>query len=415
MRYPNLLCLRQRFETHRVNDVSKAVLDALASCDLGAVAPGDEVAVAVGSRGITNLPTIVRTLVSALRERGARPFLVPAMGSHGGGSADGQRRVLEGYGLGEEALGVPIRAGMETTLLGETADGIPIHIDRIAAEAPHLVIVNRVKPHTSFAGQIESGLLKMLMIGLGNHVGATVYHRAIVTHTFDRIVRSVGSIVLDRSNVRFGLAILEDAADQTALIEAVAPQDFERRERELLEQARRWMPRLPLDRIDLLIVDEMGKDVSGQGMDTNVTGRKAVRAAGMPEVTRLFVRALTSGSHGNAHGIGQADFATTRLVEAIDRRVTAINSITAVNPARARIPIHFDTDREAIDAALSTIGLVAPEAARIVRIRNTLKLEVVEVSEPCLAEIAQRRDLEVLRGPYPFAFDTRGDLVPISS
>jgi hypothetical protein len=368
--------------------------------------------VAVGSRGITNLPTIVRTLVDALRERGARPFLVPAMGSHGGGTAEGQRRVLEGYGLGEETLGAPIRAGMETVLLGETGDGIPIHLDRIAAEAPHLVIVNRVKPHTSFAGQIESGLLKMLMIGLGNHVGATVYHRAIVTHSFDRIVRSVGSIVLDRCNVRFGLAILEDAADQTALIEAVAPRDFERRERELLVQARRWMPRLPLERIDLLIVDEMGKDVSGQGMDTNVTGRKAVRAPGMPEVTRLFVRALTAGSHGNAHGIGQADFTTTRLVAAIDREATAINSITAVNPARARIPIHFDTDREAVDAALSTIGLAAPESARIVRIRNTLKLEVVEVSEPCMAELSRRTDLEVMRGPYPLAFDERGDLTP---
>jgi hypothetical protein len=404
--------MRQNFETHRVNDVSGAVTDALARCDLGAIARGDEVAVAVGSRGISNLAGIVRSLVQALRERGARPFLVPAMGSHGGGTAEGQRRVLEGYGLGEAALGVPIRASMETTLLGETADGIPIHLDRIAAAAPHLVIVNRVKPHTSFAGEIESGLLKMLMIGLGNHVGATVYHRAIVTHSFDRIVRSVGSIVLDRCNVRFGLAILEDAADQTALIEAVAPRDFERRERELLVQARRWMPRLPLERIDLLIVDEMGKDVSGQGMDTNVTGRKAVRAPGMPEVTRLFVRALTAGSHGNAHGIGQADFTTTRLVAAIDREATAINSITAVNPARARIPIHFDTDREAVDAALSTIGLAAPESARIVRIRNTLKLEVVEVSEPCMAELSRRTDLEVMRGPYPLAFDERGDLTP---
>jgi hypothetical protein len=195
----------------------------------------------------------------------------------------------------------------------------------------------------------------------------------------------------------------------------VVPEDFERRERELLVLARRWMPRLPLEELDLLIVDEMGKNISGQGMDTNVTGRKIVRAVGMPTVTRLFVRALTAASHGNAHGIGQADFATARLVRAIDPRATRLNSVTAGNPQGARVPIAFDTDREAIDAALSTIGLTRPEEARLVRIRNTLKLEVVEVSERCLALLDGRPDVEPLTAPTPLAFDADGNLPPFSA
>jgi hypothetical protein len=223
-------------------------------------------------------------------------------------------------------------------------------------------------------------------------------------------VRTVGRLVRARCPITLGLAILEDAYDQTAAVEAVEPEDFEARERELLVRARRLMPRLPLEEIDLLIVDEMGKHISGQGMDTNVTGRKVVRAPGMATVTRLFVRDLAPASHGNAHGIGQADFTTTRLVRAIDLRATALNSVTAGNPQGARIPIAFECDREAIDAALSTIGLTPPEEARVVRIRNTLALEVVEVSEACLARLRGRDDVEPLSAPAPLAFDAAGNL-----
>jgi hypothetical protein len=416
MRYPNTLFLRQKFEAQRVEDVAGVVRAELRRVGLAErIRPRDTVAITAGSRGIANLPLILRTLIAEVRAAGAEPILVPAMGSHGGGTAEGQRELLESYGLGEAALGAPIRSSMDTVLLGETEDGIPVYFDRIASEADRIIVVNRIKPHTSFAGEIESGLMKMMMIGLGNHTGAVVYHRAIVTHTFDRIVRTVGRVVRARCPITLGLALLEDAYDETAAVEAVAPDDLETRERALLVQARRWMPRLPLEEIDLLIVDEMGKNISGQGMDTNVTGRKVVRAPGMPVVTRVFVRALTEASHGNAHGLGQADFTTTRLVRAIDPRATRLNSVTAGNPQGARVPIAFDTDREAIDAALSTIGLTRPEEARIVRIRNTLKLEVVEVSERCLALLRGRADVEPLGVPAPLAFDADGNLPPFSA
>jgi hypothetical protein len=416
MRYPKTLFLRQKFEAQCVEDVATAVREQLLRAQLGdRIRRGDTVAITAGSRGIANLPLILRTLIDEVRACGAQPVLVPAMGSHGGGTADGQRQLLESYGLGEAALGAPIRSSMETVLLGETEDGIPVYFDRLASEADRIIVVNRIKPHTSFAGEIESGLMKMMMIGLGNHTGAVVYHRAIVTHTFDRIVRTVGRLVRARCPITLGLAILENAYDQTAALEAVLPDAFERRERELLVLARRWMPRLPLEEIDLLIVDEMGKDISGQGMDTNVTGRKIVRAIGMPTVTRVFVRALTAASHGNAHGIGQADFTTTRLARAIDPRATRLNSVTAGNPQGARVPIAFDSDREAIDAALSTIGLTRPEEARLVRIRNTLKLEVVEVSERCLALLDGRSDVEPLTAAAPLAFDADGNLPACSA
>jgi len=416
MRYPKTLILRQKFEAQCVEDVAGAVREQVRRVGLaGRIRPGETVAITAGSRGIANLPLIMRTLVDEVRASGGQPVLVPAMGSHGGGTADGQRELLESYGLGEAALGAPIRSSMETVLLGETDDGIPVHFDRIASQADRIIVVNRIKPHTSFAGEIESGLMKMMMIGLGNHTGAVVYHRAIVTHTFDRIVRTVGRLVRARCPITLGLAILENAYDQTAAVEAVLPEDFETRERDLLVLARRWMPRLPLEELDLLIVDEMGKNISGQGMDTNVTGRKIVRAVGMPVVTRVFVRALTAASHGNAHGIGQADFTTTRLVRAVDPRATRLNSVTAGNPQGARVPIAYDTDREAIDAALSTIGLTRPEEARLVRIRNTLKLEVVEVSERCLALLDGRPDVEALTAPAPLAFDADGNLPPFSA
>lgn len=414
MDYPKTLLVRQAFATQRLADVPAAIRQQTAAVRLGErIRPGESVAITAGSRGIADLPGIMRTLVEEIRAVGGEPFLVPAMGSHGGGTADGQRKLLESYGLDEASVGAPIRSSMETVHLGDTEDGIPVHFDRIASEADRIVVVNRIKPHTSFAGAIESGLMKMMMIGLGNHQGAVVYHRAIVTHTFDRIVSTVGRLVRSRCPIAFGLAIVENAYDQTAAVEAVAPEDFEARERELLVLACRWMPRLPLDEIDLLIVDEMGKNISGQGMDTTVIGRKVVRSAGMPMVTRLFVRELTAASHGNAHGLGNADFTTTRLVRAIDPKATRLNSITATNPQGARVPIAFDTDREAIDAALSTIGLTPPEFARIVRIRNTLKLEVVEVSEPCLEALRGRSDVEPLTATAPMRFDAGGNLLPL--
>src|SRR2546422_8267869 len=272
---PRMLEVRQRFDAPRVGDVAGTVAAELARTGVrGRIQPGATVAMGVGSGGITNRALVVRTLVGVLKEGGARPFVVPAMGSHGGATVEGQRAILAGYGITEDGIGAPIRASMETVDLGATDGGIPIHFDRTALEADHVAIVNRVKPHTNFAGEIESGLLKMTVIGLGKHTGAALYHRAIVDHGFDHVVRSAGQVILARGRIAFGLALVENGYDETALVEAVPAAAFTERDRALLVLARRWLPRLPVLRPDLLIVDEMGKNVSGSGMDTNGVGRK---------------------------------------------------------------------------------------------------------------------------------------------
>jgi lactate racemase-like protein len=413
MPYPRMLRVRQTFEGPRVDDVAGAVEREIERIGVsGRIRPGQTVAITAGSRGIANIAVAVRTVVEALAGVGARPFIVPAMGSHGGATAEGQRRIVEGYGITEDAVGAPIRSSMDTVQLGTTADGIPIHFDRLAAEADHVVVVNRVKPHTNFSGTIESGLLKMTMIGLGKRAGAAVCHRAIVDHGFDHVVRTVGRELLARVRIAFGLALVENAREETALVEAVLPEHFEERERALLVLAKRWLPRLPVRRPDLLIVDQMGKNISGSGMDTNVVGRKPHgNGADDPQVKRLFVRDLTAETHGNAYGIGLADFATSRLVRAIDYRTTVLNCLTASNPEAAALPIHFETDREAIDAALATAGLAPPEEARVIRIRNTLDLREVEVSEACRGELAGRHELEVIEPARELAFDASGNLL----
>lgn len=412
MPYPMMLHVQQRFEAPRVADLPAAVRAELARIGLpDRIRPGQSVAVAVGSRGITGLPVIVRTLVDCLRAVGTAPFIVPAMGSHGGATAEGQERVLAGYGITGETMGAPVRATMEVVELGTTDDGVPVCWNRHAYEADHVVAVNRIKPHTGFAGPIESGLVKMIMIGLGNHVGAARVHRASVDVPWDRLVRTVGPALLARCRVACGLAIVENARDEVAALEAIPGDAILAREPALLELARHHMPHLPVARAHLLIVDEMGKNISGLGMDTTIIGRKPGVTSAF-QAARVFVRDLTPESHGNAHGLGLADFTTARLVRAMDRRTTTVNALAAVHPAGAMIPIHFETDREAIDAALATVGLVRPVDARIVRIRNTLALAEIEVSEACRDELAARSDVRVLEPACPLAFDAAGNLLP---
>jgi hypothetical protein len=336
------------------------------------------------------------------------------MGSHGGGKAEGQRKILESYGITEEFTGAPIRSSMEVDTIATTDDGIPIYFDRYAHQADHVAVVGRVKPHTGFVGEIESGLFKMMMIGLGKHAGASVYHRAIVQYSFDRIIRTVGRTVLAKCRIAFGLAIVENGYDETAQIEAVLPEQFEEREKALLVLAKKWMPRLPVRRADLLIVDRMGKNISGSGMDTNIIGRKHdAPASEQPQITRVFVRELTPETHGNAAGIGLADFTTSRLVRSMDYRATVINCLTGAHPEAAVTPIHYETDREVIDAALSTIGLQPPELCRIVRVPDTLRLREVEVSETCRSDLECREDVEVIEPSYELPFDGSDNLLPL--
>jgi hypothetical protein len=417
MSHPRLMRLRQRFEAPRVDDIPGAVRAQLAGLGLHAkVAKGETIAISVGSRGVANIALIVKTLVEEFKALGLEPFLVPAMGSHGGGIAGNQRAIIEGYGVTEEYTGAPIRASMETVQVGQTEDGVPVFFDQHAYGADHVAVVGRIKPHTDFVGEIESGLHKMMLIGLGKHRGASLYHKAIVHYNFDRIIRSVGRMVIEKCGVLLGLAIVENQYDQTALIEAVAPERFADREKELLLLAREWMPRLPFPQVDLLIVDQLGKDISGAGMDSNVIGRKyydhGAAPTEYPKVTRIYVRGLTEATHGNATGIGLAEYAHRRAVEQMDRETTYINCMTGNHPSIAAIPIYYDTDRACIAAALTTVGLVAPAEARVIRIRDTLHLAEVLVSAAYLPEVEQRKDLEILEPPREMEFDANGDLSP---
>jgi hypothetical protein len=410
-----MIRVRQHFEAPRIADVAAAVRSELERIELASrIRPGQSVAITAGSRGIANIAVIIRSIAEVIRQIGAVPFIVPAMGSHGGGTAEGQRKILESYGITEEFTGAPIRSSMEVDTIATTEDGIPIYFDRHAHQADHVAVVGRIKPHTGFVGEIESGLFKMMMIGLGKHVGASVYHRAIVQHSFDRIIRTVGRTVLSGCRIAFGLGIVENGYDETAKVEAVLPEQFEEREKALLVLAKKWMPQLPVRRADLLIVDRMGKNISGSGMDTNIIGRKhEAPAIDQPQITRVFVRELTPETHGNAAGIGLADFTTSRLVRSMDYSATVINCLTGAHPEAAVTPIHYETDREVIDAALSTIGLTPPEQARIVRIPDTLRLREVEVSETCRADLVGRADLEVIEPSYDLPFDRTGNLEPL--
>src|SRR5262245_49481027 len=399
--YPQFFRVRQKFQRPRVEDVPAEVQRQLAQLELRrSIRPGQSVAITGGSRGIANIETIIKAMVDHVKSLGARPLIVPAMGSHGGGTAEGQRAVLQSYGITEDFCGAPIRASMETVVVCQAAEGFPVHIDRLAYEADHVMLCGRIKPHTDFTGDIESGLMKMMLLGLGKHEGAKVYHRAIQDYSFAQIVRSVAGRVLEQCHIVAGVAIVENGYDETALIEAIAPQEIERREKELLVLAKRWMPRLPFPLVDILIIDEMGKDISGAGIDTNVVVRNQNRCQPSdnetPNVRRIIVRGLTQASHGNAVGLGIADFCTTRLLEQHDRQSTWINIITSGNLAAVKYPLNFDTDRDVLDVALSTIGLTQPPDATVLWIKNTLKLHEVECSAAYLAEAEERSDLKIL-------------------
>lgn len=419
MLYPKMVRIRQEFERPRIEDVPRAVRTALERLNLErTIRPGQSVALTAGSRGIANIPVVLRSVAGFLKDLGARPFLVPTMGSHGGGLAEGQRKVLESYGITEAFVGAPIRASMEVVSLGSTSEGFPVVLDRYASEADHIGVVGRVKPHTGYHGPIESGLLKMMMIGLGKHAGALAYHRILLEYPFDQVVRSVSRTVRARAPIAFGLGLVENAYEETAHVEAVVPNDFEQREEQMLILAKQWLARLPLRQADLLVVDEIGKDISGSGMDTNVVGRKrAFRTApppeGQPSMRSIFVRGLSERTHGNAAGIGNADFTTTRLVRAMNYRATVVNCLTAGYPEGANLPVHFETDREVVDAALAIIGTRQAQDARILRIRNTLHLGEMEISEPCLSERDRATDFAVVDSTKDLGFDEAGNLPPL--
>lgn len=409
LRLPRGYLVAQRFEAPRVGDLVAAVRAELFRLGLGGrIRAGQSVAITAGSRGILRIAEILKAVIAELAALGARPFVVPAMGSHGGGSAEGQRAVLAGLGITEEAVGCEIRASMDVVELGQTRLGTPVFMDRHAATADHIAVINRVKLHTKLSGEIESGLLKMCLIGLGKAEGARVYHRAIEQHSWMEILGSVYEILLNKSPIGFGLAILQNAYGDIAGLCGVTPQDFWEEEKRLLARATALKGHLPFERADLLIVDEMGKEISGTGMDTNLTGRKPGLRS---QITRVFVRDLTEKTRGNAQGIGLADFTTKRLVDRIDFAAVYLNSQTAYRTDSCKIPMHYPTDRQVLAVATAMSGIEDPAELRWMWIKNTLEIEQVVVSEAYAGELESRPDLSIVKGPFAIALDSQGNLL----
>jgi hypothetical protein len=412
---PKLFRIRQKLNPPVVTDVTGAVRAEIARLDLRSrLKPGARVAVTGGSRGVANIATILRATCDSLKTLGATPFIVPAMGSHGGATAEGQLKVLARYGVTPESMEAPILSSMETVEIGRMSWGLPVLVDRNASEADHIVLVNRVKPHTNFRCHVESGLMKMLVIGLGKHQGAILAHRAAVDIGLERMIPEVGRYSLSHLPILFGLATVENARHETARVQAVLPEHLEETETRLLKEAWGLLARIPFGFLHLLIVDEIGKEISGTGMDPNVIGRTYLspnEEPKSPRYIRILVRDLTEKTAGNAVGMGLADFATRRLANKVNFQYTYTNALTGLSPMRSKLPIIFETDREAIQGALKTIGLTEPPDARVARIRNTLALEDLYASAALLPEIRERSDLEILDGPREFRFSGQGDLL----
>ncbi len=415
MELPRLLLVKQNFPDRRVADIPGTITAELSAAGFASrLAPGSRVAIGVGSRGIANIATIVRAVVDFWKNAGMQPFLFPAMGSHGAATAAGQADVLAHNGIHEAAMGCPVVSQLEVVSLGRDAHGIEAFLDKTAFDADGVMLVGRVKWHTDFAGQLESGLFKMMAIGLGKFAGAQRYHTYAYKLGLEAVIRSVGRQVLKSGKILGGLAILEDANHHTAQLTAVPVEKMEQQEEQLLALVKSWMGRIPVAEVDLLILDEIGKTISGAGMDTKVVNRSVNGQYNpwdtAPKIHRIFVRGLSPRSYGNGVGLGMADVIHDRLLEKIDWNPTYINSLTASTPAALRTPAHFPTDRECIERFVPTVGKFDPREVTFAWIRNTMELRILELSENLRPEIEANPQLEILGEPVPFAFDGEGNL-----
>jgi hypothetical protein len=404
-RLPGWALVHRTLDATEIEDVDAAVRDALRTL-ADTIRPGMRIAIAAGSRGIDRIDEVVAATVRAIRAAGAEVFVIPAMGSHGGATSEGQFEVLGSLGMTPERIGCDIRASMDTVRLGEVEDGVPVYIDRIAFEqADAIVPVNRVKPHTDFTGPVESGLLKMIAIGLGKQKGADTFH-ARGFDAFADLIPSVAAFMLAHAPIPFGLALVENGYARLRRIEAVPAAVMDRRERVLRDEADGLLARLPLAQLDVLVIDRIGKDISGLGMDSNVVGRYYSGPTGRgPSIQRIFVRDLTDETEGNAVGIGMADVVHARAVARMDSRKTYMNCVTAKTPEGARIALTAGSDRQGLDLALACCLRVDPARARIARIRDTKHLEWFLASEPLLAELRDLDDCEIEGKPSPIRFD----------
>ena len=413
---PEMKLVRQMYQVPPAVDIPAAVQKEWDRLDKTSIlTAGMRIAVGVGSRGVANLAAVVREVVARLKSAGCKPFITPAMGSHGGATPEGQIEVLRARGVCEERVGAPVEATMDAVPMGET-DGISLFVDRLAHEADGIVLINRVKPHTNFFGKTESGLVKMMAIGLGNQVGAEHYHRLTMERGYYDVISTAGTELIKRCRVLFGVGLVENQHHETCDLKMALAEDIVSIETALLKSARQYLPTLPLDKIDLLVVDELGKDISGEGIDPNVVGRDVCTCGARrssPKITRIFVRDLTKASEGAALGIGQADFTVKRLVDKIDFAVTAVNCLTSCCPESGMVPLTFATDKEAVAAALKTIRPYTMRDLRLVHIKNTLDLASLLVSEGCLADLAGRADVTVDPSSLRLNFDRSGNLISL--
>ena len=409
---PRIVKVRQKFERPFLKDLEAVFLDRLLSSHvLDTVRMGMNIAIAVGSRGIANQPLILRLLVREIKTKGANPFIFPAMGSHGGATAEGQLDLLARMGITEQATGAPIRSTMDVVDMGRAENGLTTWFDAYAAAADGIVLVNRIKPHVSFRGKYESGLMKMIAIGLGKQKGAEACHQLGLERILDNIV-SVGRKALSTGKILFGIGLVENAYHETCRIEAIPARGIEEREVALLAEAKQLEPRILFKHLDVLIIDEIGKDISGTGFDTNVVGRyhlPHMKSEG-PFITRIAVLDITDASHGNCNGLGIADFTTERVFRKFSFEETYPNPLTSTVPESVKIPFVLKNDRQAIQAAIKTCKIADFRNVRLSRIKNTLKAHLLEISENLLAEAQADPRMEVLSEPYEFAFTSGENL-----
>lgn len=411
IQFPRMATVEQNFP-RPVFDVSESnLMPLLLSKMPRAAIAGKRIALTAGSRGISNMAFILKCLIQAIREMGGESFILPAMGSHGGGTPEGQLHILADYGITPENMGVPILSSLETVCIGKTGDGIPVHTARTAWEADGIIVINRIKPHTDFSGVVESGLMKIITVGLGKIDGAQIFHSRTSEYEYDYLVQTIARKNLETGRILCGIAILENAYHETAALEIIQPEYIEEREKELLRQAKEWMPSLPVQQADILIIDRIGKDISGVGMDPNITGRRYRinrHWPSDPDITRIVVMDLSERSMGNAAGIGLADFCSRRVVEKMDKRVTYLNAVTSRNTVCSNIPLHFDTDREMLEQVLFSIGDIHADRVRLLRIRDTLSLTRIEASEALWPELKIHPHVIGLSDPHDLEFDESG-------
>ncbi|HTS51002.1 MAG TPA: hypothetical protein VMH05_23810 [Bryobacteraceae bacterium] len=414
MPFPRSLAVRQHFPDRALPDVAAEVGRQLAASGFATrLKPGARVALGVGSRGIANLAVIVRSVVDYWKSQGFEPFIFPAMGSHGAATAEGQAEVLAHFGIHQGSMDCPVVSALDVVSLGKTSDGIEAFMDRNAYQSDGVMLIGRVKWHTDFSGEIESGLFKMLAIGLGKFAGAQRYHTYAYKLGLEHVIRSVGRQVLQSGKILGGLAILEDANHNTAQLTALPVEDMERKEEELLKLVKSWMGRIPIP-LDILILDEIGKNISGAGMDTKVVNRSVYGESNpwpeLARIERIFLRDLSSQTYGNGVGLGMADVVHDRLLEKIDWQATQINSLTASTPTAIRTPIHFSSDRECLEKIALTVGRIDQNDVTYGWFRNSLELGFMKLSENLQAEIRKNPALEIVGPAESFEFDAAGNL-----